>query len=112
VDRLSQILSRERELLELLATASGDAERIRSSLKMIELLRAVLADVIAEQVGLAPNPSLAALAAAAPDGWRRDLLQHREALRAMLRAREPSGPGTAGPPASPAPHPSLVDFLR
>lgn len=129
MDQLSEILSRERELLELLsvkleverlalegghdeclATATRDVEEVRSALRATALLRAVVADVMAQHVGLGPNPSLAALADAAPGSWRRALLEQRDALVTVLRPGGTSGPARRA--GSAAPHPSLVDFLR
>jgi hypothetical protein len=99
VDRLSQILWRERELLELLsfkleverlvlasgrrrylATATREIEDVLASLRETELMRAVAADAEAEELGLPPNSSLAALAELAPEPWRAILVEHRDAL--------------------------------
>jgi hypothetical protein len=104
VDRLSQILWRERELLELLsfkleverlvlasgrtrylATATREIEDVLASLRETELMRAVAADSAAEELGLPPNPSLAALAEAAHEPWRAILVEHRDALVAVAR---------------------------
>lgn len=104
MDRLSQILWRERELLELLsfkleverlvlasgrtrylASATRDIEDVLSSLRETELMRAVAADATAEELGLAANPSLAALAEAAPEPWRAILVEHRDALVSVAR---------------------------
>jgi hypothetical protein len=104
VDRLCQILWHERELLELLssklgaerlvrasgvthelATVARDIEEVLASLREVELMRAVAADTTAEELGLAPNPSLAALAQAAPEPWGAILVEHRDALVALAR---------------------------
>lgn len=104
MDRLSQILWRERELLELLsfrleverlvlasgrtrylATATDEIEDVLASLRETELMRAVAADATAEDLGLMPNPSLSALAEASPEPWRAILVEHREALVGLAR---------------------------
>lgn len=104
MDRLSQILWRERELLELLAykleverlvlasgrtrwlvNATREIEALLEDLRATEVLRATAADEAAEQLGLTPNPSLAALAEAAEEPWRGILLDHRDALVGVAR---------------------------
>lgn len=104
MDRLSQILWRERELLELLSfklevervlLASGrtrwlnqatrEIEDVLTTMRESELMRAVAADAAAEELGLEPNPSLGALAEAAPEPWRAILVEHRDALIALAR---------------------------
>jgi len=100
MDRLSQVLWRERELLEtlsyklaverlvldsgrtdgLLLSATREVEGVRAALRATEVLRAVAADEAAEALGVAPDPSLTALADAAGDPWRGILLDHRDAL--------------------------------
>ncbi|MBU2694751.1 MULTISPECIES: flagellar export chaperone FlgN [Pimelobacter] len=104
MDRLSQILWRERELLELLAykleverlvlasgrtrwlvNATREIEVLLEDLRATEVLRATAADEAAEQLGLTPNPSLAALAEAAEEPWRGILLDHRDALVGVAR---------------------------
>lgn len=104
MDRLSQVLWRERELLETLAykldiermvLASGrtrwlvnvtrEIESVLDDLRATEVLRATAADEAAERVGLSPNPSLAALADAADEPWRAILLDHRETMVTLAR---------------------------
>ncbi|AIY16339.1 flagellar protein FlgN [Pimelobacter simplex] len=104
MDRLSQILWRERELLELLAykleverlvlasgrtrwlvNATREIESLLEDLRATEVLRATAADEVAEKLGLTPNPSLAALAEASDDPWRGILLDHRDALVGVAR---------------------------
>jgi hypothetical protein len=104
VDRLSQILWRERELLELLSfkleverlllssgrtrwlnQATREIEDVLSTMRESELMRAVAADAAADELGLEPNPSLAALADAAPEPWKAILLEHRDALVTIAR---------------------------
>lgn len=104
MDRLSQILWRERELLETLAykleverlvLSSGrtkwlfhttrEIEQLIDTMRQTEVLRAVAADEAAEELGLAPNPSLTALAGACGDPWRSILLDHRAALIELAR---------------------------
>lgn len=104
MDRLSQILWRERELLEALAfrlevermvLASGrtrwlvhatrEVESVLEDLRGTEVLRATAADEAAEELGLTPNPSLGALADAAPEPWAGILREHRDAMIASAR---------------------------
>lgn len=104
MDKLSQILWRERELLEhlayeleierlvlasgrtkWLARATRDIDDTLSDIRSTEVLRAVAADEAAEELGLPANPSLAGLADAAGDPWRGILLEHRDALLGIAR---------------------------
>lgn len=104
MERLSLILWRERELLELLAykleleqlvLASGrskwlaqanrEVEDLLVTIRETEVLRAVAADEEAARVGLEPNPSLTALAEASEEPWHTILLEHRDAFIAMTR---------------------------
>lgn len=104
MDKLSQILWRERELLEHLSyeleverlvLASGRTrwlvnatraiEATLSEIRATEVLRAVAADEVAESLGLSPNPSLVALAEASDEPWRGILLDHRDGLLASAR---------------------------
>lgn len=104
MDRLSQILWRERELLETLSykleverlvlasgrtkwlvNATREIEEVLEVLRETEVLRAVAADEAADTFGLPPNPSLTALADAAEEPWRGILLDHRDTLIAVAR---------------------------
>jgi hypothetical protein len=104
VDKLSQMLWQERELLsrlayrlevERLVLASGrnkwlnhataDIEACVAELRETEVLRAIAADEMAERLGLAPNPSLIGLADASDEPWRGILLDHRDTLIAIAR---------------------------
>ncbi|QCX28573.1 flagellar protein FlgN [Nocardioides jishulii] len=99
MEKLSQILWRERELLETLlykleveqlvmATgrtrwllqAAKDVESVLETIRETELVRAVAADEAAEVLGLAPNPSLRALIDAADEPWTTILADHRDAF--------------------------------
>jgi hypothetical protein len=118
VEHLSLILWRERELLETLeyrrATlsslgtthqsrwlprATDEVERTLASLRETELLRAIAVDVLAEELGLPPNPSIGVLADVAVEPWRTILREHASALALRL----------VSAPAVPA---SLVSFIR
>jgi hypothetical protein len=108
VEKLSLILWRERELLELLAyklelerlvlatghsrwlaRANREVEDVLVSLRETEVLRATAADEAAQEVGLGADPSLSALAEVASEPWRTLLLDHRDALLAVtLEIRE------------------------
>ena len=120
MDRLSQILWRERELLETLAyklevermvLATGrtrwlvnvtrEIEDVLEDLRATEVLRATAADEVAEGLGLTPNPSLGALAEAASDPWHSILIDHRDAMLGLAReiaetAEDAKGLITAG----------------
>ena len=104
MEKLSLILWRERELLELLAykleveqliLASGrsrwlahstkEVEEVLELLRETEVMRAVAADEVAEQLGLAPAPTLAAIAEAAQEPWRAILDDHRTAFVTATR---------------------------
>ena len=104
MEKLSLILWRERELLELLAykleverlvLASGrtkwlvnvtnEVEDVLAAIRETEVLRAVAADAAAAELGMAPGPSLAALAAAAGEPWHGILVDHRDAFVAAAR---------------------------
>lgn len=99
MEKLSHILWRERELLETLlykleveqlvmATgrtrwllhAAKEVESVLETIRETEILRAVAADEAAEQVGLAPNPSLRALVDATSEPWASILADHRDAF--------------------------------
>lgn len=105
MDKLSQVLWRERELLEQLAykleverlvlatgrtqwlvQATREIEEVLTTIRETEVMRAAVADGVAERLGLQPNPSLIALAEAAPEPWPAILTDHRDAL--VLLARE------------------------
>jgi len=99
---LSSLLWRQRELLELLvfkleeeqmmlasgrskwlAHATREVEAVLDQIRRTEVLRAAEADAVARELGLAPNPSLADLAAAAPEPWASLLRDHRQAFLAL-----------------------------
>ena len=96
---VSGILWKERELLELLlfkleeeqlvlasgrarwlAHATREVEFVLEQIRATELLRAVEVDAVAAELGLEPNPSLNALAQAAPEPWGDLLRGHRDAF--------------------------------
>ena len=104
MEKLSLILWRERELLELLAyklelerlvLASGhsrwlgranrEVEDVLVTLRETEVLRAVATDEAALEAGLEANPGLSALAECADEPWRSILLDHRDAFLAITR---------------------------
>lgn len=99
MEKLSQILWRERELLETLlykleveqlvmATgrtrwllqAAKEVESVLETIRETELVRAVAAEQAADALGLAPNPSLRALIEAADEPWTTILADHRDAF--------------------------------
>ena len=104
MDKLSQILWRERELLETLlfklemeqlvlgsgrtrwlAPAAREVELLLTTLRETEVVRAVAADEAAAMIGLTHNPSLRALAEAAEEPWRTVLFDHRNAFLALTQ---------------------------
>jgi hypothetical protein len=99
LDEVSQILWRERQLLDLLlckleveqlVLAGGrtrwlpavtrEVEYVLAEVKQVELLRAVLVGAAAEQLGLDPGCTLRELAEAAPEPWDGIFEQHRTAF--------------------------------
>lgn len=99
MEKLSQVLWRERELLDTLLfrleveqlvlvsaksrwlmRAARDVEQVLETLRETEILRAVAADEAAAAIGLAHNPSLRVLAQAAEEPWRGILLDHHLAF--------------------------------
>lgn len=99
LSEVSTILWQERDLLEQLvfkleeqqlllaagrtrwlARAADELDAVMEDLRHVELLRAIEVDDTAKALGIAAGPSLAALAAAAPEPWDGLLAQHRDAL--------------------------------
>jgi hypothetical protein len=58
-------------------------EVVLAEIRRVELARATEVDGVAAQLGLAPGPSLAQLADAAPAPWSGLLREHREAFLAL-----------------------------
>ena len=103
MDKLSQILWRERELLdsllfklemEQLVLGSGRTRWLARAAQEVELvleireteiLAPIAADEAAESIGLSSNPSLRALAEAVDEPWRSILLDHKEAFETVSR---------------------------
>lgn len=104
MEKLSLILWRERELLDTLqfklemeqmVLASGrskwlmhaarEVEAVLTTIRETEMLRSVAADAAAAAVGMTSNPSLGALAEAAPEPWGTILTEHREAFLKATR---------------------------
>jgi hypothetical protein len=96
---LASILWREREMLELLlfkleeeqlvlaggrtrwlAHATREVEAVLDEIRRTEVIRAVEVQAIGASLGLGDNPSLTALAGAAPAPWSDLLNQHRRAF--------------------------------
>ncbi|MGQ0632580.1 MAG: flagellar export chaperone FlgN [Sporichthyaceae bacterium] len=99
---VSTILWRERELLELLlfkleeeqlvlsagrtrwlARATSEVEIVLGEIRKTELARATVVDAAAADLGLGPNPSLAALAGACSEPWSGILREHRLTFHAL-----------------------------
>lgn len=104
MERLSLVLWRERELLEvlqykleveqlILATgrsrwlmqAAREVENVLETIRETEVLRAVAADDAAATLGMTSNPSLSALADAAAEPWDTIFAEHRDAFIAVTR---------------------------
>lgn len=96
---VSNILWRERQLLELLLfkleeeqlvlaagrtrwlnQATREVEMVLDEIKRTELERSIAVDAVAGQLGLPPGPSLRRLAEVAPAPWNELLDQHRRAF--------------------------------
>lgn len=99
MEKLSQILWRERELLDTLlfkleqeqmVLASGrtrwlmraarEVEQVLATIRETEILRSVAADQVANSIGLEYNPSLRVLAEAVDEPWRSILGDHHTAF--------------------------------
>ena len=104
MEKLSQILMRERELLETLlfkleteqlVLASGrtrwlmrtarEVDAVLATIRETEILRSVVSDQVAAEIGLEHNPSLRALASAVDEPWRTILAEHHEAFVTLTR---------------------------
>lgn len=104
LNNVSNILWRERQLLELLlykleveqlllasgrnrwvAQAANEVESVLEAIRSAELVRSVEVDAAAAELGLAPDPSLQELADAAPAPWGGILGDHREAFLGMTQ---------------------------
>jgi flagellar biosynthesis/type III secretory pathway chaperone len=102
MQELSSVLWRERELLDMLLFkleaeqlllaagrtrwlphAAREVEAILENVREAELLRAVVADAAADELGLESNTSLRALAEATEEPWRTIFLDHRDAFAAV-----------------------------
>jgi hypothetical protein len=103
MEKLSQILWLERELLDTLlfkleeeqmVLASGrtrwlvraarEVENVLQTIRESEILRSVAADAVAASLGLGHNPSLRALAESVDEPWRSILEDHHEAFTATI----------------------------
>ena len=101
---VSNILWRERNLLELLAFkldaerllaragrtrwlahADHEVEMVLGELKAVELERGIQVQVLGEQLGLESDATLLSLAERAPDEWAGILADHRRALLQLAR---------------------------
>ena len=104
LSEVSDILWRERDLLELLvfkleeeqlvvdarrlrwlAHASREVEMVREEIREIELLRSVEVASLASGLEIGSDVSLRQLAAAVDEPWRSILVDHRRALLASTR---------------------------
>ncbi len=102
---VSDILWRERELLDVLlfkleeeqlllaagrmrwlSRATREVELVLEQVRLTELTRAIEVDDAAAELGLAPNPSLTQLCEVAPEPWAGLLNSHREAF--LIATRE------------------------
>jgi hypothetical protein len=102
MEELSQVLWRERELLEMLAFkleveqlvlaggrsrwlayAAREVETVLEAVQRTEVLRATTAEAVGAAAGLDTNPSLRALVDASDEPWRTILLDHSEAFAAL-----------------------------
>jgi len=105
VEKLSQILWRERELLDSLlfhleverlvlmagrtrwlVRTADDVERVLQSLRETELLRSIASDEAAALLGLGHSTSLRSLAESLHEPWQSIMTDHRDAF--LLVSRE------------------------
>ena len=75
------------------SVADGRVEEVLDELRHVELLRAIQVEVVAAELGIEPNPTLAQLAEAAPAPLDQQLRDQRAALlglatRIRQRSRE------------------------
>jgi hypothetical protein len=115
MEKLSEILSRERELLDTLlfklaeeqmvlvsgrtrwlGRAAREVEHVLETVRQTELLRAVAADELAASLGLEPNPSLRDLADAVDEPWRTIFHEHHASFVATVAESERFGGIGAG----------------
>jgi hypothetical protein len=101
---VSNILWRERNLLELLAfkldserllaragrtrwlaLADHEVERVLDELKAVELERGIQVQAVVDELGLAATPTLQSLAETVPEEWAGILADHRRALLGLAR---------------------------
>jgi hypothetical protein len=101
---VSDILWRERELLDVLlfkleeeqlllasgrmrwlSRATREVELVLEQIRLTELTRAMEVDALADELGLQPNPSLAQLCERAPDPWGPLFSAHRDAFLAATK---------------------------
>lgn len=101
---VSDILWRERELLDVLmfkleeeqlllaagrmrwlSRATREVELVLEQVRLTELTRAIEVDAVAAEMGLEPSPSLTALCEVAPEPWAGLLRSHREAFLVATR---------------------------
>jgi hypothetical protein len=91
---LAALLWSERDLLGELSVAASDRAEAPGEVEMpalvrlgeLEVLRAIEAETLAENLGLPSDASLAELASAAPPPWWLILQLHRDALRHLMAA--------------------------
>lgn len=102
IERISDLLWRERRLLELLlfkleeeqlllaagrtrwlSLATRELETVLEELHYVELERGVVAEEAATAFGLRGGPTLGELAAVAPEPWPGLLVRHRDALTGL-----------------------------
>jgi hypothetical protein len=101
---VSNILWRERNLLELLAfkldserllaragrtrwlaMADHEVERVLDELKAVELQRGIQVQALVDELGLDAEPTLQSLTETVPDEWSGILADHRRALLGLAR---------------------------
>jgi hypothetical protein len=100
---LSTLLWREQELLDLLlfkaeekqylivtgktrwlSRIAHEIEVVLDQLRTLEVERAAVTEVLAERLGVGPNPSLRKLAEAVPAPWNDLFAKHHEALLVLV----------------------------
>jgi hypothetical protein len=86
---VSDILWRERELLDVLLFKLEEEQLLLEQIRLTELTRSIEVDAAASQLGVEPNPSLGKLAEVAPAPWNDLFTAHRAAF--LMLTQEISG---------------------
>jgi hypothetical protein len=95
-----------------LAKASRELDAALQELRHVEVLRAVEAIAIADQLALPPDLTLAQIARLAPTPWDTIFLEHRDALRELAAELDRELGETPPPPAETSQHDEIDIVAR